>query len=64
MKKFSNSAQGQLDDWKNDLCNRWYSELQSGYEAVTERNNIVEDISCKELLFTSSGTIINNGELV
>jgi hypothetical protein len=57
-------VQKQLGEWKNELCNRWYSELQNAYEFITERDNIVKDISCKDLLFTSSGTIVDNGELV
>ena len=64
MKRFSENAQAQLEEWKNELCNRWYSELQNTYESITERDNIVEDIGCKELLFTLSGTVLDDGELV
>jgi hypothetical protein len=64
MERFCANAQAQLEEWKNELCNRWYSELQNTYESITERDNIVEDISCKELLFTSSGTVVDDGELV
>lgn len=64
MKRFSKHAQVQLEEWKNELCNRWYSELQNEYETITARDNIVEDISCKELLFTLSGTLVDGGELV
>ena len=64
MEWFGRGAQKHLNEWKNELCNRWYSELQNAYEAITERDNIVDDISCKELLFTSSGTIVDSGELV
>ena len=64
MELFGRGVQKQLKEWKNELCNRWYSELQNAYESITERDNIVKDISCKDLLFTSSGTIVDNGELV
>ena len=64
MEHFGRNVQKQLEEWKNELCNRWYSALQNAYESITERDNIVEDISCKELLFTSSGTIVDSGELV
>ena len=53
-----------LNDWKNELCHRWYSELQNEYETITERKNIVQDISTRDLLFTSCGTILDDEELV
>ena len=64
MIKFGTAAQKCLNEWKNELCNRWYEELQHTYETVTEKDNIIKDIISKELLFTSSGTIIDDGELV
>ncbi len=64
MEYFGKNAQKHLEEWKNELCNRWYSELQNAYESVTERANIVEDIKSKDLLFTSAGTIVDDGELV
>ena len=62
--KFLGKVQKCLNEWKNELCQRWYAELQEAYESYTERDNIVEDINGRELLYTSSGTIIDNGELV
>ena len=60
---FDGRVQDCLNDWKNELCQKWYSELQEAYEAYTSRENIIEDITQRELLYTSSGTIIDNGEL-
>tara|TARA_B100001093_G_scaffold76509_1_gene67338 strand:- start:4142 stop:4804 length:663 start_codon:yes stop_codon:yes gene_type:complete len=63
MSIFGENVQRLLREWKNELCNRWYSELQNAYESVTERDNIVRDINSKELLFTSSGTVVDEGEM-
>ena len=64
MDQFGDKAQKYLEAWKNELCQRWYSELLAAYESFTDRENIVEDLSSKELLFTSSGMIIDEAELV
>ena len=64
MKLFCEKAQKHLECWKNELCNKWYAGLQESYEAHIERDNIVENIVGHDLLFTSSGTIVNDGELV
>jgi len=64
MIKFGEKAQKCLNEWKNEVCNKWYSDLQEAYEAHVERDNIIENIKGHELLFTSSGTIVDNGELV
>ena len=64
MIKFSEQARKHLEQWKNELCNKWYADLQESYEAHIERDNIVENIVGHDLLFTSSGTIVNDGELV
>tara|TARA_Y100001937_G_C7115330_1_gene329885 strand:+ start:143 stop:847 length:705 start_codon:yes stop_codon:yes gene_type:complete len=61
---FDGRVQACLNEWKNELCYRWYTELQEAYESFTARENIVEDIKQRELLYTSSGTIIDDGELV
>ena len=61
---FIGAAQKCLNEWKDELYLKWYRELQEAYEAYTSRENIVEDITQRELLYTSSGTIIDNGELV
>ena len=63
MEIFGQNVQRQLRDWKNELCNRWYTELQNAYETVTKKDNIIKDIISKELLFTSSGAIVDDGEL-
>jgi len=64
MKSFGVKAQKYLEEWKNELCRRWYSELQSAYETFTDRDHIVEDLNSKELFFTSNGTIIDEDELI
>ena len=64
MIKFCERAQKHLEKWKNDLCLRWYAELQNAYELMTERDNIVDEISSRELLFTSGGKIMGDEELV
>jgi len=64
MIKFGEEAQKCLNGWKNEMCNKWYSDLQEAYEAHVERDNIIENIKGHELLFTSSGTIVNDVELV
>ena len=64
MESFGVKAQKYLEEWKNELCQRWYSELQAAYEAFTDRENIVGDLNSKELLFTSSGNIVDDDELV
>jgi len=64
MESFGVKAQKCLEEWKNELCQRWYSELQAAYESFTERENIVEDISSQSLMFTAIGNIINETELV
>ena len=61
---FSKVAQKYLNDWKNEICNKWYSDLQESYESHIERDNIIENIVGHDLLFTSSGTIVDDGELV
>ena len=62
--KFGGNVKKALTEWKNELCYKWYSELQEAYEFCTQRENVVEALSSRELLYTSSGTIIENGELV
>ena len=52
-----------LNTWKDDLCVRWYNDLQEAYETVIDRDNITEDIESKEIFFTSSGTIITPDEI-
>ena len=64
MQKFSKNAQKELELWKNELCNKWYSDLQESYESHIERDNIVANITGHDLLFTSCGTIVDNDELV
>ena len=64
MLKFDTSVQAQLNAWKDELCNRWYTELQNTYEAITERDSIVSDLSSRDTLFTSTGIIVDDVELV
>ena len=64
MIEFGKKAQKYLNEWKNEMCNKWYSDLQEAYEAHIDRDNIIENIKGHELLFTSSGTIVNDVELV
>ena len=64
MLKFDKSVQVELDVWKNELCNRWYAELQNTYESITERSSIVADLSSRDTLFTSNGKIVDDVELV
>lgn len=64
MIKFSVQARKHLEEWKNEICCKWYADLQEAYEAHVERDNIVENIKGHELLFTSCGTVVNGGELV
>ena len=61
---FGEKAQKCLNEWKNELCVRWYSELQNAYESITERNSIISDLSSRDTLFTSSGIVVDNLELV
>lgn len=62
--QFRTGVQKYLKTWKNELCNRWYADLQESYEAHTDRDNIIENICGQELLFTISGIVVDNGELV
>ena len=64
MSEFVKKAQKCLNEWKNEICNKWYSDLQESYESHIERDNIVENIVGHDLLFTSNGTIVNDVELV
>ncbi len=64
MGKFNKNAQKHLEEWKNEMCNKWYADLQESYESHVERDNIVENITGHDLLFTSSGPIVDDGELV
>lgn len=64
MERFGRRIQRFLNEWKNELCHRWYSELQEEYESYTTRENIVKDIVDRKLLYTSSGTILYTGELI
>ena len=64
MIKFSVQARKHLEEWKNEICCKWYADLQEAYEAHVERDNIVENIKGHELLFTLNGTIVNDNELV
>ena len=53
-----------VNEWKDTLCLRWYNELQDEYESFTQRENIIEEIVSKTLLFTKTGHIITESELV
>jgi|TARA_R110000823_G_C15951164_1_gene501762 hypothetical protein len=62
--KFCGNAKVILNEWKDTLCLRWYNELQDEYESFTQRENIIEEIVSKTLLFTKTGHIITESELV
>ena len=64
MLKFDENALSELNVWKNELCNRWYAELQNTYESITERSSIVSDLSSRDTLFTSNGTVVDDVEIV
>ena len=61
---FVGRVQQCLNEWKNDLCCRWYVDLQEAYEVVIDRDNITEDIESNEIYFTASGTIIEADEII
>jgi len=61
---FVGRAQQCLNEWKNDLCCRWYVDLQEAYEVVIDRDNITEDIESNEIYFTANGTIIEADEII
>jgi len=60
MLKFGEKAQKCLNEWKNEVCHKWYADLQEAYEAHTERDNIIENIMGHDHLFTSNGVIVDN----
>ena len=64
MQTFGDGVKIALNEWKDELCNKWYSELQEAYEAHTTRDNIVENIMGHDHLFTSTGIIIDDTEQV
>ena len=64
MEKFGVNVQKALNKWKNELCNKWYSDLLETYESHIDRDNIIKNITCSGSLFTSSGVIINDIEFV
>ena len=64
MIKFGEKAQKCLEEWKDEICGKWYSDLQEAYETHIERDNVINSISRHENLFTSNGTIVDETELV
>tara|TARA_R110001599_G_scaffold275142_1_gene476379 strand:- start:117 stop:725 length:609 start_codon:yes stop_codon:yes gene_type:complete len=61
---FVGRAQQCLNEWKNDLCCRWYDDFQKAYEVAIDRDNITEDIESNEIYFTANGTIIEADEII
>jgi len=64
MIRFGKAAQKCLNEWKNEMCNKWYADLQEAYEAHIERDNIIENIMGHDLLFTHNGKIVDDSEIV
>jgi len=64
MLTFGKNAQKVLADWKNEVCCKWYADLQEAYESHTDRDNIIENISAHNNLFTVTGVIVDESELV
>jgi len=64
IERFGQKVQKHLAEWKDDLCHRWFSDLEETYTSILDPENIAEDIDARGLYFTASGNIVNEGEIV